>query len=383
MFQRDTQSDEGRLTRVELALPPGTLLPKREILTSLSVSSDGRHLAMAAMSQGGTQVWVRSLDESSARPLKGTENARAPFWSPDSRFIGFFSPSRGTLQRVALAGGPPQVICEARSETLPSWGPDGTILFADWSQPGREGIYRVSAAGGATTQVTRLDPSRREREHRWPSFLPDGVHFFYVAASAQSERASLDNTVFVGSVDGEEPKLVAQADSSMMYVPPVYVLYAQDGTVLAQRFDLSTFELVGDPIAVADGVRHSRPVGLVEMSASTNGVLAFLQSGRRSELVWLDRSGKELGTLGAPDAFESVRLSPDARSIAAVVEDTRTGFSDVWMVEGESGIPNRFTSKGLSWEPYGRATGRRCFSGRARRQICTSSELTGVGANES
>ncbi|MGH9384496.1 MAG: protein kinase domain-containing protein, partial [Vicinamibacterales bacterium] len=358
---REGPSDVAGLKRVELGLPPGTRLPPREIWTSLSVSPDGRHVAMAARSQGVTQLWVRSFDASAARALPGTEDARSPFWSPDSQYIGFFSSGKGTLQRVAVAGGPPQVICEAISETLPSWGPDGTILFANWSQRGREGIYRVSAAGGSPSQVTKLDPTRSEREHRWPSFLPDGEHFFYVAASEQSQRTGLDNTVFIGSLTGGDRKFVIEVDSRMTYVRPGYVLYAQDGALLARQFNLNRLELVGDPISVVDGVRHARPAGLVEMSASANGVLAFQESRRRSELVWLDRSGKELGTLGAPDAFESLRLSPDARRIVAVIEDLRTGFSDLWVFDVQSGIPTRFTTNGLSWEPVWSPDGETLF----------------------
>ena len=169
------------------------------------------------------------------------------FWSPDSRFIGFGG--SGTLQRIEPWGGTPQLICDARVETVPTWGRGNTILF-DQNYAGGNGIFRVSANGGPVTQVTAVDRARNEREHFWPSFLPDGIHFFYLVSTFRTDIGGLTHTIYLTSLDASGATRVADSESRMSYAAPGHVLFAQDGALLARAFDLDVMRLAGDSVRV-------------------------------------------------------------------------------------------------------------------------------------
>ena len=353
MFDRVPSSSGEQSLRLQMSLPPGARLPLRDARTSIAVSPDGRYVAMVPVIHGTTQLWVRALDEPSARAMPGTEDALMPFFSPDSQWIGFVV--NRALKRVPVAGGAVQTIVEARIESLPSWGSRGSILFPDFSVPGQEGIFLVPATGGEPRQVSRLDRSVGEREHFWPSFLPDGDHFFYVVSRPARGRSMLDHTVYVGSINGNVRTRVADIDSRMIYEPTGHVLYANAGTVMAQQFDLRTFQLLGDPVPIVDGVQYYRGTGMVEMSASSNGLLVIQEGSQISELVWLDRTGKDLGVLGAGKQFGNFRQSPNGNPIAVEIVEPRSPAPELFMFDRESGIPTQFTSDGNAsgpvWSP--------------------------------
>ena len=355
LIDRDDGAVGERLTRLQMALPAGVRLPLREARTSIAVSPDGRFVAMAPMTQGTTQLWVRALDEAVARPLAGTEDAMVPFWSPDSQWIGFRA--GGALKRVSVSGGTIQTICEGSIDSLPSWGSRGSILFTDLSVKGREGIFVVPAAGGKPTQVTRLDRATNEREHFWPSFLPDGEHFFFLASRTASDQRGLDHTLYVASLSGDPAVRVADIDSRVLYVPTGHVLYANAGAVMAQQFDTKTFQLRADPIPIVEDVQYYKGTGMVEMSASSNGVLAIQENAQFSELVWLDRAGRELGVLESGKEFGNLRISPSGHRIAVEVVEPSSSGPDLYMFDRDSGIPTRFTSGSYSsgpvWSPDG------------------------------
>jgi len=354
LFDRDPSTAGERLARLQMALPPGVRMPLREARTNIAVSPDGRFVAMAPMIRGNLQLWVRALDETAARPLAGTEDALVPFWSPDSQWVGFRA--GGMLKRVSVSGGAVQTICEAVVESLPDWGSRGSILFSDLSVKGQEGIFVVPATGGEPRQVTRLDRTLNEREHFWPRFLPDGEHFFFLASHPASGRRGLDHTLYVGSVNGDRPVRVPGIASRVLYVPTGHVLFGASGTVLAQKFDTTTFQLSGDPIPIIDGVQSYDLTGMVEVSASSNGLLAIQESAQSSELVWLDRAGRELGVLASGKEFGNLRISPNGQRIAIDIVEP-SSLADLYMFDRDSGIPTRFTSDGHSsgpvWSPDG------------------------------
>ena len=166
-----SESVAPRLTRFTWSLPPGTGLDSAPI-----VSPDGRRIAFTAVSgESSPRLFVRSLDALEATAIVGTEGAKQPFWSPDGHSLGFFA--SGKLMKVAVAGGVPIVLCDAPDGRGGTWSPSGTIVFS----PNLifEGLAKVSADGGAVEPVTLLDLNRGENSHRWPVFLPDGVHVLF------------------------------------------------------------------------------------------------------------------------------------------------------------------------------------------------------------
>lgn len=190
--------------------PPDKVEYSRAFGGSLSLSPDGRQLAFVTIdSTGQSQLWVRSLDALTGRQLNGTEGASLPFWSPDSRFLGFFA--NGELRKIEVSGGPPQTICDAPSGRGGTWNDQGTIVFCPSSGPFP--LSRVPSSGGSPIAITKLDSTLNHRSHRWPTFLPDGLHFLYQARTAASAE---DDAIYLGSLDTTfVPRLLVQVASSV------------------------------------------------------------------------------------------------------------------------------------------------------------------------
>jgi hypothetical protein len=272
-----------------------------------AISPDGRTLAFIATVAGKPQLWVRPLNSTTPRPLAEVGDVNMiPFWSPDSRFIGFIED--GKLKKIALAGGAPETLCDAlrRLGGGGAWNSEGIILFG----AGELGIRRTSANGGAATAVTTVDNSRGENGHYAPIFLPDGQRFiFYKAASDPARRGA-----YLASLDGGEMNLLLPLDA-----PPVgvaanpasrdegYLIFTRQGALLAQSFDFSRGQLLGEPLRLAQQVKiASRGFGFptdVQASVSANGVLVLVEGGANRRLTWFDRAGKRLGTIGPPGDY--------------------------------------------------------------------------------
>jgi Tol biopolymer transport system component/DNA-binding winged helix-turn-helix (wHTH) protein len=292
------------------------------------LSPDGRLLAFVANgSQGQPMLWLRVLDSAEARPLEGTEDARTPFWSPDSNYLAFFAHEK--LKKVAVSGGPPMDICEAPNGRGGTWSLDGTILFAPASETA---LYRVADSGGQPTPVTTLDELPETGSHRWPQFLPDGRHFLFYAASSSP---GFSGATYLGSLDGRKPRLLLRGGSNAVYAPPGYLLFAQDGALMAQRFDASRFGLSGDPIPIANPVRVLPTAWLVMASASQNGVLAYSaeKAANGWQLEWFDRHGKAMGSIGGTQFFHEPQLSPDGKKLAVVVGANPVMAGNIWVFD--------------------------------------------------
>ena len=302
---------------------------------------------------GKQQLWVRPLNAATAQPLAGTQGAMFPFWSPDSRSLGFFA--NGKLNRIDASGGPILSIADAAIGRGGSWGADGTILFAaDTNSP----IYRVPASGGTRQPVTTLNASRQEITHRWPQFLPDGKHFLFFAHCNVLEN---DGT-YVASLQGGEPELVVRNDTSALYADPGYLLFIQQGTLMAQRFDADSLRLIGDAVPVAEHVGMDSIVWGGAFSVSGGGLLVY-QSGNavseKDQLLWFDRSGKQIGITGTPGYFTATSLSPDGSKLAAEVGIPGASGFNIWVFDLARGIPSRLTFSSSidaapSWSPDGK-----------------------------
>jgi Tol biopolymer transport system component len=289
------------------------------------------------------------LDEVTARPLAGTEDAIAPFWSPDGLWIGFFA--EGKLKKTPVVGGAVQLIAgtvaDARGGT---WAPDDTILFADGSSP----IYRVSSAGGSVTPVTRVDSARQETTHRWPSFLPDHNHFLYTVRSALAEQRG----VYVGSLDGKTRKLLFSFDSGALYAPPGYVLYLDGDSLMGQRFDADRLELIGQPFTVVGQVGHST-TGQVAVSVSAAGTLTYAGAGLQiGRLTWFERGGNRADAALPEGDYSDFRLSPDEKRLAASMVNPKTGQPEIWMTDIDRGNSSKFVfgstlNSSVVWSPDG------------------------------
>jgi eukaryotic-like serine/threonine-protein kinase len=292
------------------------------------ISPDGTRLVFAALGPDGRQMlWLRPLGAASSQPLPGTVDAAYPFWSPDSRFIGFFA--EGKLKTIGVAGGPAQVLCDAPDGRSGSWNREGTIVFApNFNGP----LYRVSITGGKPVQVTELDASQQENSHRWPQFLPDGRHFLFFA---RSQQPAVTGT-YVGSLDSKERKSLLRNPTNLVYAAPGYLLFVRENTLMAQAFDYKHLSPSGDVAPVAQGVLLNVPYGRAVLSASDNGVLAYggaPSAAEPSRLRWLDRTGKQIGAVGDPGTYANPRLSPDGTKLAVAIVDASRAATDIWIYD--------------------------------------------------
>jgi eukaryotic-like serine/threonine-protein kinase len=300
---------------------------------SMAISPDGQQIVFVATSDGQQRLWVRSLDSVVDRALAGTEGASYPFWSPDSRSIAFFADGR--LKRIDVFGGTAQTLASSLAARGGTWNGEGVILFTG-SASGP--ILSVPTSGGQPSTVTRVQ-SPEQSSHRFARFLPDGRHFLFYSQGTLAARG-----VYVGSLDGPETQRLFDADAAAEYVAPGYLLFARQGTLLGQRFDSARLKLDGDPFPVTDQVIVDG-ASIAAVSSSRTGLVAYRSggAGAQQQLVWLDRSGKAIGTVGSPDSSspQDVELSPDGKRVT--LQRVLNGNTDIWLVEVARGVMNRLT----------------------------------------
>jgi Tol biopolymer transport system component len=307
----------------------------------VEISPDGSRLAFTARKgEGPNQLWVRALNESSARPLAGTDGAQRPFWSPDGRYIGFFADR--ALKKIDVNGGPVFTLASAIESRGGTWSREGVILF---TPDARGPVFRVGANGGKVAPATVYGPN--DATHRYPRFLPDGKHFLYLVRHSGAGPGE-EPAVMVGLLGSKESKIAVSVASNAVYASG-HLLYVREGALVAQPFDLGALEVRGDPVTIAPDVLMDERFSRGVFSASDNGVLVY-QTGKWSAVTalrWFDRSGKILGTVGEPAQFFNggdPEISPDGTRATAAIVDLRGGASDIWMIDLATGTRSRFTT---------------------------------------
>jgi serine/threonine protein kinase/Tol biopolymer transport system component len=286
----------------------------------MAVSPDGRRLAFVVARSGDVRggLWVQPLGGTAQR-LEGTDFARAPFWSPDSRSVAFFTPDG--LKRVDASGGLVQKVCGPCQGAQGSWGKDGVLVF------GRVGnaLSRVSASGGEPSPLTVLDANRKDRGHSLPVFLADGRRFLFRVFSYGAKS----DAIYWASLDAPTPTLVARAPEftiarSGLGAGSGHLLYVQANTLMAAPFDERRLRLLGDAAPVAKSV--------ASFSVSANGVLVYSEA-PSFRVAWVDRSGREVGALPIRGDVGGPRLSHDGRRIAFTRFPEGSGQGDIWVYD--------------------------------------------------
>lgn len=327
--------------QIRFTIPPpgGYTILSAPFDPEMAISPDGRMIAFVATdSRGHNFLWVRALDGAAAHRLENTDGAGRPFWSPDSKSIGFAA--NGTLMRIAVVG-LPQTICEAKDFSGGAWNNDDVILFGQGSGP----VMRVSAGGGQPAPATQLE-KEGYTGHVSPYFLPDGQHFLYLARDLAVKSR---NAVFVGALNSKQSKFLLKNSSEARFYPPSHLLFVRHGVLMAQLLDPSKMELRGKPVPIAENVSASG-YGPASFSSSSNGVLAYC-SGivnfmGTAQLIWYNRGGKKLGLIGPPGPYTEISLSPDEKRVAVNVSaDPNEPFESlhIWLLDLTNGVFSRLS----------------------------------------
>jgi serine/threonine protein kinase/Tol biopolymer transport system component len=333
---------EEPIKRLQVMTPP-TSDP-----VSLAISPDGRYLAFVGSEKGKQQLILRLIEKLEVTPLEGTEGAVYPFWSPDSKSIGFFADRK--LKRIEAAGGPPVEIADAPNARGGTWNKDDLIVFAPNYL---DGLYSVSAKPGSQrTLITKVDSESHQLGHIFPQFLPDGHQLLFFAWGGKPGKG-----IYLASLDSPNAKrLPIESDMPAFYAQPGYLLFMLKDSLFAQRFDAKRSELTGNPALVDNFVECDASLYLGGFSTSDTGILAYrtAAAGPR-ELVWFDRSGKQVGKLGEPHENSTglPELNHPKDTSLVMNRDDAAGSSDIWLIDTVSGRETRLQSHAIHpvWSP--------------------------------
>jgi len=316
------------------------LPPQRTLLTdSFEISPDGRKLVFGGIAGGKLMLRVRELDSDEVRALPGTETAESPFWSPDGRFLVFFS--RAKLRRIELSTGSIEVLGDAELGRGGTWGSQGDILFTPKSIGT---IYRISASGGQPGPVTTLEPG--EVLHRWPYMLPDGRRFLLFVKTDKAESTG----IYLASLDKPGHKLLVKNGATGLFLAPDILLFVRGEALLAQHLDLDRGELRGDPEAVTRPVMRADVAFYRDLfSVSREGIVVFRPGSASRRLVWMDRRGTMLKAVGPTGAILNVSLSSDNRTAGFTLRQVETGIASVWTLDLARDVATPFADTG--WMP--------------------------------
>jgi len=344
-----------RVLRASILPPPDTVFHLAAVNPGpAAFSPDGSKLAFCARGEGGVvRLFLRDLGQPEAHVVSGSDGAQFPFWSPDSKWVAFFTQADGTLKKADAAGGPPITICPAQNAKGGSWGADGTIVFTPNSGTP---LQKVSSAGGDPQDITEIDRDRHN-SHRHPRFLADGRRFLYLARGANTTESA----VMVGSLDGEEDRELMRNETQAEYVSG-RLFFVRDQTLMARPIDLETLEFTEEAVPVAEKTLTVPPAALGLFSVSPAGVLAYHVGTVQAVVIptWYDRSGIELEALGDPGEYYTVALAPDNRSAALTVTSGGSGSIDIWTYDLERDLRTRFTFDDATdylpvWAPDGQS----------------------------
>jgi len=325
--------------RFAIAPPPGGAFVDTVETVSMALSPDGSQLAYVAEDAAGERrVWIRPMSSVDARPIAGTDGARAVIWSPDGRSIAFFAGDK--LKRLDPPDGSPVTVTDVPDvRVVATWGRDD-ILFS--VLPG--GLYRVPSRGGQATLERTPDRTQNEVTLLYPAFLPDGRRYVYMAR--QTDGGGSVRSAEVGQPASAPVGL--DLNTNVQYADPGYLVFGRDGSLLGQRFDAASARVTGEPFPIAEPVRFFASTGATSFALSRSGGLVYQSHTERSRIVWLDRRGTEVGAIGDEASHSRVRIAPDGRRVLFDRSLANLGTLDIWLHDLARGVDQQVTSNRFS-----------------------------------
>ena len=362
-----------RPARFAIVLPQAASLSVSVVDRQIDISPDGQRIVYVAGGPRPARLMLRDLNEIEPRPLTDFVNARSPFFSPDGKWVAFFSGSE--LLKVAVSGGPPVMVSRLTTNTRGgTWSPDGTIIIATSDR--QTGLLRVPDRGGETKPFTTVPDTATD--HLSPSALPGGRGVLY----------SIRNDDGVGPIavrDGATgvSKDIIQSGDQAHYVESGHIVYSSSNILYAVAFDLDRLEVVSDPVALIGNIA-TKGTGATDFAVSKNGTLAYAPGGPdldpQRSLVWVDRSGAETPLPAPKRSYFALRLSPDGTRAAVDIRDQER---DIWVWDITRETLSRLSfGRGLDTFPVWTPDSRRIAYSRAAGGTILVRDADGTGPEQ-
>ena len=337
------------IARFRITLPKDQSI-SIETHTAIAISPDGSRIAYAA----NDKLYQKRMEAFDPEPIAGTEDGSSPFFSPDGRWVAFFTASK--LKKVAIAGGVPVVLADVQNNRGGTWTTDGTIVYAPG---GRGGLFRVRSDGGEAQQITTVDSTQKERTHRWPQCLPDGKNVLFIVGKMESPDYYEDAAIASVNLETGQRKIIMKGASTVAYLPTGHLLYSHSGILFAVPFDAGRLEVTGMSFPVVENIGGDPTTGATDFSVSANGTLAYvpgLANITNRVLAFIDQAGA-VSTLSAPvQQYMEPALSPDGRRVAVVIGSGKD--EDIWVFDIQSATMSKITFGGPNrtpvWSPDGK-----------------------------
>ncbi|MBN8598462.1 MAG: protein kinase [Planctomycetes bacterium] len=312
-----------------------------------TISPDGRRIVLPAMPSDGAErrLFLRSLDSFDAVEIPETVNASSAFWSPDSKFIGFFQDGKIWVTEAGGTGSR-RLITAVPTVAGACWAPDGTIIFS----PAEGGLRKVASTGGKSEPLTTSKPDQFEKGHLWPTMLPDGRRFFFIACTFNPNEEVQVRNLYVGSLDSPGINPVMPLNAAAWLVAPNTLVYSENGTIKARQIDPASLKPLGEPTTLADGVFTFSAFSFASMSVANDGTIIFNPPATGDQLVWFDTTGKRTGLFAQnTNIIDSFYFSPDGSRLVTAVRDPRSNLADIWIFGVDRNTRMRLTSN-PGWE---------------------------------
>ncbi len=325
-------------TRMQFALA----VPDEMSISHMALSRDGSMLVFVSPEESSAlpMLFVQRIGSSNVTALPGTQGASYPFWSPDGAYVGFFA--NGKLQKMAISGGPSQVLATALAGRGGSWGSKGVIIYSpDANSP----LQRVKADGTGMAPVTQGIRIPEDQSHRWPLFLPDGNHFLFWAGNFGNLKDDRSSGIYLSSLEGKERKLVVLCHSSFGYDAHNLFYADEQRQLVSVAFDASAGTVSGSTTVVANVVGFQPSTFWSAFAVAQSGTLVYNTDvgAAESALTWMDRSGKEMARIGVPAVMDNPTLSPDGSRVAVDISDEKANNVDIWIESTTAAGNSRFT----------------------------------------
>ena len=361
------------VTRAAIALPRDQVL-STAWFNAVTISPDGSRIVYKA----NADLYVRKLDSFESTLISGTEDATSPFFSWDGKWIGFFA--AGKLTKVPVAGGAAITLADALNNRGATCGKGGDIVFAP---DGGSGLFLVREGGGDVRVLTKLDSTKNERTHRWPSFLPDGKTVIFTVGTMDTPDFYDDATIEAVDIETGARKILLKGGCSARYIPAGFLIYWRSGSLFAVPFDPGKLEVTGSPIPVLENVNGDPTTGMAAYAVAQNGTLAYIPGKpgvTNLFMVKADLHGVMTPFPVPSQSYMEPRVSPDGGRIAVTIQSGKN--SDIWIYDIKRNTLSKLTFGGENrtpaWSPDGKRIAYDAFEGGEHSVIVRQADGGGV-----